>query len=173
MLDLHHSTRDDLIRIIRRQGELIATLEDRLARQERELGEVRAALAAVTAQLGAPAAGDDAGRPGPPAGMPGSKPTQAAERAARPRKRRATGHGRHRMRATAREVHALAACPACGAPLAGGTVKRTREVLDLSPPRLVVTEHAYVERRCPDCGKRCVPAPALAGVVTGRGRIGH
>jgi hypothetical protein len=36
MLDLHHSTRDDLIRIIRRQGELIATLEDRLARQERE-----------------------------------------------------------------------------------------------------------------------------------------
>jgi transposase len=105
--------------------------------------------------------------------MPGLKPTQAAERAARPRKRRATGHGRHRMRATAREVPALAACPACGAPLAGGTVKRTREVLDLSPPRLVVTEHAYVERRCPDCGKRCVPAPALAGVVTGRGRIGH
>lgn len=39
---------------------------------------------------------------------------------------RATGQGRHRMQATAQVVDALAACPNCGAPLEGGSVKRTR-----------------------------------------------
>ena len=77
------------------------------------------------------------------------------------------------MQATAQVDHALAACPECGAPLAGGTIKRTREVIDLPPPRIVVTEHRYWERRCPDCGKRCVPSPELGTVVSGQGRIGH
>jgi hypothetical protein len=35
----------------------------------------------------------------------------------------------------------------------------------------VVTEHAYVERRCPCCGYRAVPAPGLAGVVCGQRRL--
>lgn len=63
--------------------------------------------------------------------------------------------------------------PDCGAPLAGGSVKRTREVIDLSPPQIVVTEHVFLERRCPDRGQRCVPPPQLPGLVTGQGRIGH
>jgi len=175
MLDLYRATRDDLIRVIEQQRQVIEMMEHRLVTQERELSEVRAVLATVTAQLGAHDAGsdDDAGRGGPPSGMPGLKPTQAEDRAARPRKRRPTGHGRHRMQPTTRVVHRLSACPDCGAPLAGGTVKRTREVLDLPPPALVVTEHVYLERRCPDCGRRCVPTPDLGSVVHGRGRIGH
>jgi transposase len=77
------------------------------------------------------------------------------------------------MQATERTLHVLAACPDCGAPLAGGTVKRTRQVIELPRPRIVVTDHVYLERRCPDCGKRCVPGPALDGVVSGQRRLGH
>lgn len=175
MLDLYRASRDDLIRIIRQQGDLIAALERRIATQERELAEVRGVLTTVTATLGnlQEDRADDASPPGPPKGMPGLKATEAPERSPRPRTRRAQGHGRHRMQATAQVVHALARCPDCGAPLAGGTVKRTREVIDLPPPTVVVTAHAYVERRCPDCGKRCVPAPDLGAVVSGQGRLGH
>jgi transposase len=36
----------------------------------------------------------------------------------------------------------------------------------------VVTAHVYVERRCPGCGRRCVPGPGLDGVVVGQGRLG-
>lgn len=77
------------------------------------------------------------------------------------------------MKATIQVIHALASCPDCGAPLAGGTVKRTREVIELPCPAVVVTEHVFLERHCPDCGKRCVPPPALRGVTSGQGRIGH
>ena len=38
---------------------------------------------------------------------------------------------------------------------------------------MVVTEHVYVERRCPDCGRRCVPPPDLTRVVAGQSRLGH
>jgi hypothetical protein len=77
------------------------------------------------------------------------------------------------MAPTARVVHALAQCPACATPLAGGTVKRTREVIEVPPPRIMVTAHVYLERRCPGCGRRCVPPPHLQQQVTGQGRLGH
>ena len=76
------------------------------------------------------------------------------------------------MTATARQVHALTTCPDCGAPLAGGTAKRTREVIEVPPAPVVVTEHVYLERRCPDCRRRCVPPPELDGVVGGQSRLG-
>jgi transposase len=77
------------------------------------------------------------------------------------------------MAATARVEHVLATCPDCGAPLAGGTVTRTREVIELPLNPLEVTEHVYRERRCPDCGRRCVPPPELTGIVPGQGRLGN
>jgi transposase len=174
MLDLYHATRDELIRIILDQGETIADQARVIAALQDEQVAIRQTVQALTAALGAQASdAADAGGAGTPTGMPGHKPTQAPDRAPRPRTRRAKGYGRHRMQATAQVVHALAHCPACGTPLAGGTVKRSREVLDLPPPRLVVTEHSYLERQCPGCGKRCVPAPELGDQVTGQGRIGH
>jgi hypothetical protein len=175
MLDLYHATRDDLIRLLLDAHDVLAERERQLAHQAREIAELRAAVALLTERIGiltAVPADDDTPRGTPPR-MPGHKPTQASARDARPRKRRATGTGRSRMQATARVVHAFAACPGCGAPLAGGTVKRTREVLDLPPPRITVTDHVYLERRCPDCGKRCTPSPNLGDQVTGQGRIGH
>lgn len=179
MLDLYHATRDDLIRIILEQREVLADQERRRARQEREISELRTAVTVLTERIGTltltvPPKSDD-----PPAGatsaqrMPGHKPIQSPARPPRARKRRATGFGRVRMTPTARVIHALKVCPTCAAPLAGGTIKRTREVIDLPPPHITVTEHVYLERCCPDCGKRCLPPPDLSAVVTGQGRIGH
>ncbi len=175
MLDLYHATRDDLIRIILDLRDTLADRERQIAALTGEQAEVRRVITQLMAQVGAledQRPRDDPPR-GTPKGMPGLKATEPAERATRPRKKRATGASRHRMQATEQVVHALAACPDCGAPLAGGSVKRTREVIDLPPPAVVVTEHVYLERRCPDCGKRCVPAPELTGVVSGKSRVGN
>jgi transposase len=175
MLDLYHATRDELIQLVHQQRAITTEQARQMTVLQAEVAELRAVLATLTTQLGlvdAPSEDDDSPR-GTPARMPGLKPVQAPERPARQRKRRAKGAGRTRMTATTRVVHALTACPACGAPLAGGTLKRTREVIELPPPRVVVTEHAYLDRRCPDGGKRCVPTPDLGGAVTGQGRFGH
>jgi transposase len=45
-------------------------------------------------------------------------------------------------------------------------------VIEVPLAPVVVTAHEYLERRCPDCGRRCVPPPGLAGVVCGRSRLG-
>ena len=176
MLDVYHADRDELIRIILAQREELAIRERQLAAQAAELAQVRAVVVQLTERLGVlERATKRSGPPGPgsPSGMPGLKSAEPAERASRPRKRRDQGYGRSRMTATERVVHALDTCPDCGAPLAGGSVKRTREVIDLPAPQVIVTEHVYLERRCPDCGRRCVPAPELGGVVLGQRRFGH
>ncbi len=171
-MDLFHADRDALLRIIRLQQETMAEQARVIARLEQEVAAVRQTVATLTAELGE-GSERGSGSVGSPKGMPGLKAAQAPDRPAGPRKRRVSGAGRRRMAATRQEVHALRQCPRCGAGLSGGTLKRTREVIELPPPRMVVTEHQYVERRCGVCGKRCVPAPALGGVVQGRGRIGH
>lgn len=40
-------------------------------------------------------------------------------------------------------------------PQTGGVVKECRQIHDLPPLRLQVTEHQIVEQRCPRCGARC------------------
>ena len=173
MLDLYHALRDDLIRLLLAERDARQEAEARLARQAQEIAALRQAVSLLTARIGELAGDEPPPASGTPSRMPGHKPDQAPARGPTPRKRRAKGAGRQRMPATAQVDHALAACPDCGAPLAGGTIKRTREVIDLPPPRIVVTAHRYWERRCPDCGKRCVPSPEVGDQVTGQGRIGH
>jgi transposase len=109
---------------------------------------------------------------GPPRGMPGHKPQQRPEGPAPPRKRRARGYARRRSVPTEQVVHAVAQCPACGCALVGGSRQRSREVLELAPAPAAVVEHVYLARRCPQCGRRCVPPPELDGVVVGRQRLG-
>ncbi|MFV0427616.1 MAG: IS66 family transposase [Beutenbergiaceae bacterium] len=184
MLDLFHATRDDLIRMLLAERDARLEVETRLARQEHDLGEMQQAVRLLTEQLGVVVAENAALRaalgeepPTPPAAsstrMPGHKDQTVPQEPRRERRKRERGAGRSRMTPTHRVVHALAVCPDCGAPLAGGTPKRTREVIDLPPPQVVVTEHVYLERRCPDCHARCVPAPDLGDQVTGQGRFGH
>lgn len=91
--------------------------------------------------------------PTKPPGLAGNKiePARPAP-APRPRKKRAANRARARMAPTARVVHALPHCPDCGRALAGGSVKWTREVIELPPPPPVtVTEHTYLARHCPHC----------------------
>jgi transposase len=109
---------------------------------------------------------------GAPHGMPGHKPQQSAASPARPRKPRAQGYGRRRSAPTEQVVHAVAQCPGCGGALVGGSRQRSREVLELAPAPAAVIEHVYLARRCPQCGRRCVPPPELDTVVVGRQRLG-
>ncbi len=176
MRDLYHATRDELIQIIRQQDERIADQARRLAAQEQEIAELRQTVAALTEQVGrllAERGGGAGPSSGIPSGMPGLKSVQVADAVSRTRKRRATGAGRRRMPPTRIAQHALWTCPGCGAGLSGGTLKRSREVIELAPARIEVIEHRYLERRCGVCGKRCVPAPQLTQLVTGQGRLGH
>lgn len=94
------------------------------------------------------------------------------ERRQSPRKRRARGYGRKRAKPTRQVLHALDTCTGCGCRLRGGSVKRRREVLHIPVVPVEVIEHVFVERRCPQCGRRQTPgAEVLAGEVLGQHRV--
>jgi hypothetical protein len=179
-LDVYRASREELVALVVRQREQIADLE----REQRQLRAEVAAQQATVVQLHERVGrllaaldrpdGDDHEPPARPTTMPGLKP-DASRRAARPagpRKPRARGYGRARMAPTAWREHAYARCPRCGAVLRGGTVRHRREVIEVVPARVEVTEHRYRERRCPRCRGRWQPGPELAGVVVGQGRLG-
>lgn len=183
MRDLYHASRDELIQLINAQFDALAERDRRLAELEAESTRLRGAIVQLTVRLGEALGAMDPPDGGPgaavdlptPRGMPGLKPVTAGTRPeppARPRRRRAHGFARRRMPATVRQTHAVGQCPECGVALAGGTLKRTREVIELPAAPVVVTAHDYLERRCPVCQRRWVPAPELDGVVVGQSRLG-
>lgn len=156
-LPLSHA---DLIASHQAQAALIAALQAQVAEQQ-------ATIARLEQRIRVLEAGD-----GPPRGMPGHKRQPAELGPKRPRRKRAENHARRRSEPTAQVVHALERCPQCDLPLAGGAVKRTREVLELSPIPATITAHVYLERCCPACGKRWTPRVDLTGEVVGRSRLG-
>lgn len=176
------ATRAELVELIVRQQALIEQLQARLAtpeprvdpqivQQQALIEQQQATIARLEARI------DDLearlAKGGPP-GMPGHKPVQsAAPERKKPRKPRPHGFARVRdLTPTVQVVHVLESCPDCGVRLRGGTVKRTREVIEVRPRPVEVTEHRYVERRCPGCGKRWTPKVDLVGVVVGQERFG-
>jgi transposase len=179
-MDLYGASRDDLIQLILQQHGRIAELEQQLARQQTEIATLRASVRQVTQQLGEalattrlPTDPPPASPPPRPTRMPGLKPASARPpRPTKPRQRRPHGFARRRMDPTDRQVHAVAACPDCGTPLAGGTVIHTREVLEVPVTPISVIEHVYLERRCPCCQRTHRPPVELSGVVLGQGRLG-
>lgn len=105
-------------------------------------------------------------------GMPGNKPTATApQEPPPPRRPRDQGFGRSRMTPTEYVDHALDACPDCGSPLEGGSVQRTREVIDVPITPVRVIAHRFIARTCPVCKRRCTPPVALDGVVLGQQRL--
>jgi hypothetical protein len=176
--ELVRASREELIALIVTQREEIAALRREHARQAATIATLDGLVAQLTARLGevlamlAPADGDEPDAH--PTTMPGLKPAgkRAAATSPAPRKRRAHGAGRRRMAPSAVQVHAYDHCPACRTPLRGGTRRRRREVIELIPARVEVTEHVYVERRCPRCHGRWQPGPELDGVVVGQRRFG-
>ena len=176
--ELVRASREALIALIVQQREELAALRRENARLVAEVATVQELVTHLTARLGEVLAvlalpdGEDPG--GRPPTMPGLKPAAGQTPApSAPRKRRAHGCGRRRMTPTARQVHAYATCPACQTPLRGGTRRRRREVIEVVPARVTVTEHVYVERRCPRCHGRWQPGPELEGVVVGQRRFGN
>lgn len=153
MSELETASRDELVALIEAQQATIAQLQATVARLEQRVHELEA--------------GSGASRR-----MPGHKPEQAEPRPKRPRRKRSANYARRRSDPTVRVVHALGHCPRCGIPLAGGAVKRSREVIEITPAPVTITEHVYLERCCPGCGQRWTPRVDLQGEVVGQSRLG-
>ena len=180
MIDLKDASRDDLIRLVVTQHETIARQESVITAQQARIVALEATVAQLTERvnrllatvetLQAERERDGTGRP---QGMSGLKLTHATSRPAKgARKQREQVCVRRRMEPTRQVIHALDACPQCGAPLVGGSIKRRREVIEIPVVAAVVTEHLFVERCCPDCRTRHTPTVDLAGEVIGKQRFG-
>lgn len=150
-------TRDQLLALVRAQAASVAELTATLKRLEARIQEL-----------------ERRGEKGGPRGMPGLKPTPAPEQSAtpKPRKPRTQGFARPRAVATQTIDHALDRCPECGTTLGGGSVKRTREVIELTPTPVQIIAHQFIERSCPLCRTRCTPSVDLGEQVVGQQRLG-
>jgi transposase len=182
MLDLYTASREELIRIIVVQREMLAAQTALLARQQQQLVAQQAVNADLVQRVGALAAANRQlaqqvraleGHPDKPRGLAGNKliPDKPAT-PKRPRKQRRHNAARRRMTPPAQVIHAVNTCPDCGQPLSGGHIKRTREVIELVFAPVTVTEHVYVQRRCAHCRQRWMPPRALDGLVVGQQRLG-
>ena len=137
----------------------------------------RATIAQLAARIGEllggaspddQSSGDD-GATAAPLGMPGRTPVQPPERPRRAGRGRTTGCARRRMLAhpegtrrvvpalTTWQMHEFRQCPDCGVRLAGGSIKRSREVIERPRAPVEVTSHVDKERRCLVCKRRWVP----------------
>jgi hypothetical protein len=176
-VDISLSNRQELGRIIERlQDENTALraanvqLQAMVVQLTAEVRRLTEQVEKIEAELAQRGSGGSAPGEGPPAWVKSNKPARTGPK--KPRKKRARGFARKRGSATATVRHALASCPDCGCSLAGGSVKRHREVIEISIAPAVVTDHQLIERVCPVCAKRCVPTLGRADGVVGRHRFG-
>jgi transposase len=154
-MDLSQATREELIELVLVQQETIARLQAVIEQLQERIADLENRL------------GRSGGK-----GMPGLKP-KAEERGPKSSpKRRPEGFGRPRGNPTRMVIHAVDRCPECEIVLVGGSAKRTREVIELHPSPVQITEHVFVERRCPLCGRRWVPRAELSEQVLGQQRFG-
>lgn len=148
--------REQLLALVRAQAASLVELQATLKRLEARIAEL-----------------ERRGEKGGPRGMPGLKPTAPEPPATpTPRKPRTQGFARPRALPTQTVDHVLAHCPGCGTTLGGGSVKRTREVIELTPTPVQVIAHQFIERVCPLCRRRCTPSVDLGDRVVGRQRLG-
>jgi hypothetical protein len=152
-MDVLALSHDELVALILEQQATIAALEATIARLEQRVRDLETGTT-------------------PPRRMPGHQPTAAVKGDRSPRTRRGVNPVRRRSQPDAQRFHALDRCPRCGAPLAGGSIKRRREVIEISPAPALVTEHVALERCCPDCHARVTPRIDLTGQVVGQSRLG-
>ncbi len=179
MIDLKNASRDELIWLVIAQHETIARQECIIASQQERIAALEATVAQLTMRVGELLAAltaihdETAGGTGRPQGMPGLKPAPAQPRPPKKtRKRREQPFVRHRMEPTQRVIHVVEQCPTCGLLLTGGSVKRTREVIEVPLVPAVVTEHLFLERCCPHCHTRHTAAVDLGEAVVGKQRFG-
>jgi transposase len=164
-------TRDELMLLARSQPEalveIILALQERLAQLEQRVKELEARLAQNSQNSGKPPSSDGLGKPGPkslrtpsgrkPGGQPGH-PGQTLHRVENP------DHI---------QIHKVEVCPQChGRGLDREPVQdyESRQVFDLPPQPLEVTEHRAEIKCCPHCAAQVradfpadVSAPAQYG----------
>jgi transposase len=147
-------TREELLPLARSQPEalveIILALQEQLVRLEARVRELEAQVARNSSNSGRPPASDGLAKPAPktlrePGGRkPGGQP----------------GHpGRTLQRVKTPDhmaVHPLEVCPHCGGREVGGAPVldyASRQVFDLPPRALEVTEHRAEIKCCPQCGE--------------------
>jgi transposase len=151
-------TREEILAVYAQGPEAVVTLVTMLLERLTHLEVLEARVATLEAQLA-----KDSHNSGKP---PSSDPVRHARSLREPSGKRPGGQPGHEgttlaLRATPDLVltHTPRQCHACGAPLrplardaAGLVAPERRQVFDLTPPRLVVTEHRVADAQCPACG---------------------
>jgi transposase len=170
----HESRVFELLGAIERQEQEIATRDAEIARKDAEIDALRAELKELRARLSTNSRNSSK----PPSSDGYAKPKRKAS-VPRERGRRRPGHqpgapGNHLRQVDKPDdtvIHRPSTCGECGASLADGEVvdSEARQVFDLPPIRLLVTEHQSEHRRCPCGAVTCgefppeVKAPAQYG----------
>jgi transposase len=138
----------------------IEELQKTVAEQAAELQRLRDQVAKHSGNSGKPPSSDGLGKPRPQSLRGKSGKSKGGQ----------VGHLGHSLTMVEQpdqvEVHALRVCPHCTNSLDGVEVcgYARRQVFDIPPVRLEVTEHCAEIKRCPDCGQR-VQAPFPSDVT--------
>lgn len=155
---------------------LIAELQAQNALLSAQVAEEQrrnAAWGARVAELEEKVAELEARKTAPPSWAKANRGRPAgAETKARTKRAPAHDHGRRRSTPTRIVAHAYARCPDCAYALAGSSVDRRREVIEIPPTAVEVVEHRILKRYCPVCGAWKTPAVSFAGLTLGQGRLG-
>lgn len=88
------------------------------------------------------------------------------------RKHRKQSFGRKLDTPTKQVFHSHDFCPGCGGHLGSPAVSYTRQVVDIAPVPVEVTEHVVFKRWCANCHKRVAPKLNLTGAIIGQQRFG-
>jgi transposase len=168
-------TVDSQLQVIRRLQRRVKRLDEQLAHQQC----LNDALKRRLSELGSLVGKDSHNSSLPPStDPPGTRRTRSLRR---PTGRKVGGQPLHRGATRRPEprpdeviTHTPQECRACGAPLAtsSATTVERRQLIELPPVRLLVTEHQSETRRCGACGvetKAPFPAHVTAPVCYGPG----
>ena len=163
-MDKRLLTRAELYRALEQQNARCKARESALTQALAEIERLSGEIAERRAELG---------RRGPTGPAPASWiKANSPPRPKKVRQKRQANFARARAVATRQVIHGVDACPDRGCHLGGGSTKRHREVIEISPTPAVVTDHVLLERTCPMCAKRCVPTLGTADGVVGQHRFG-
>ena len=140
---------EDLVALILEQRKTIARLEKRISELEKQLGL-------------------DGPEP-PSVGFKRNKPKASRKK----RKPRSSQFSRRREDPTDFVNHFPETCPDCGRGLCGGCPGKRRQIIDIEPSPVKITEHVLYVRWCGVCGKQVRARVDFSGLVHGKRRIGH
>jgi len=149
-MDLSTAPRGELVRIIYKQQEQIEALEIRITELTERLKQ------------------QDPKQKIPPVWV---KPN-AQKKKSGPRKKREENYGRKLDIPTTRIFHSYETCPSCGGSLGKPSVGYTRQVIEIPPSPVTITEHVICKRWCFTCKKRVMPRVSFSSTVVGKQRIG-